>query len=96
MQSGDHDWQLFEYEGWQDYAPYYRSFWYGLGNGKGDIMGYGVHGQVLHVVPSERIVVAVFAHWPNPHGDGEAAGWGAAEAFSSALIREFSDYASSE
>lgn len=54
--------------------PYYRSFIWGLGDGRGTVMAEGVHGQFIYVVPATNTVIAMFSSWPN--ADGGAPGVG--------------------
>lgn len=83
---GDPEWP---YGAQQGQAPYYRSFWWGRGNGEGDIRGLGVHGQYLHVAPEAGLVVAFFSSWPRADGDGKTHGWNASYEFAAALIEKF-------
>ena len=58
--------------------PYYRSFVWGLGDGRGTVYAAGVHGQFIYVAPATGTVVAMFSSWPNADGgvpgvDGVAA-----------------------
>ena len=85
-QQGDPAWP---YEAQQGEAPYYRSFWWGRGNGEGDIRGLGVHGQYLHVAPEAGLVVAFFSSWPRADGDGQTHGWNASYELAAALIEKF-------
>jgi 6-aminohexanoate-oligomer exohydrolase len=48
--------------------PYYRSFIWGVGDGKGTVMAQGVHGQFIYVSPSTDTVIAMFSTWPNADG----------------------------
>jgi hypothetical protein len=59
--------------------PYYRSFIWGVGDGKGTVMAEGVHGQYIYVSPSTNTVIAMFSTWPN--ADGGAPGVGHHGAF---------------
>ncbi len=54
--------------------PYYRSFVWGLGDGRGTVYAEGVHGQFVFVSPSTNTVIAMFSSWPN--ADGGAPGVG--------------------
>lgn len=58
-------------------APYYRSFVWGVGDGKGTVQARGVHGQIIDISPSTGTVVAVFSSWPD--ASGGAPGVGGAE-----------------
>jgi len=48
--------------------PYYRSFVWGLGDGRGTVLAAGVHGQVIFVTPHTETVIAVLSSWPEPVG----------------------------
>jgi CubicO group peptidase (beta-lactamase class C family) len=54
--------------------PYYRSFMWGLGDGRGTVQGRGVHGQLLHVAPASGVVIAVFSSWPDAEGGAPGVG----------------------
>lgn len=58
--------------------PYYRSFVWGLGDGRGTVTARGVHGQYIYVAPATGTVIAMFSSWPN--ADGGAPGVGSQEA----------------
>lgn len=73
-QPGDPSWSSSRSEGT---APYYRSFVWGVGDGKGTVQARGVHGQIIDVSPSTGTVVAVFSSWPD--ASGGVPGVGAAE-----------------
>jgi len=51
--------------------PYYRSFVWGLGDGRGTVQARGVHGQVIHVAPESDLVIAVLSSWPDAEGGAE-------------------------
>lgn len=70
-QAGDPSWSLPTFPGTQ---PYYRSFVWGLGDGKGTVQARGVHGQFIDVSPSTNTVVAVFSSWPDADGGEEGVG----------------------
>ncbi len=70
--------------------PYYRSFWWGVGNGKGDVEGEGINGQFLHVAPEEKIVIAIFSSWPRADVEEGPYGWVATFDLVEALISNFS------
>lgn len=55
--------------------PYYRSFVWGVGDGKGTVRANGVHGQFIDVSPSTNTVVAVFSSWPDADGGQEDVGF---------------------
>ncbi|MGB0620125.1 MAG: serine hydrolase domain-containing protein [Myxococcota bacterium] len=69
--------------------PYYRSFWWGVGNAERDLSGYGIHGQILRVAPEAGIVVALYSTWPRADGDGENEFWSAGDELVSALVARF-------
>ena len=71
QQPGDPDWPRAHAEG---LAPYYRSFVWGRGDGKGTVTAQGVHGQYIYVSPSTATVIAMLSSWPD--ADGGAAGVG--------------------
>ena len=87
-QPGDPQWSGYRLPG---AAPYYRSFVWGIGDGRGSVNAEGVHGQFIYVAPSTNTVIAMFSSWPN--ADGGAPGVGHHEAMAllraleSALIR---------
>lgn len=54
--------------------PYYRSFVWGLGDGRGTVQARGVHGQVIHVAPESGIVIAMLSSWPDADGGSEGVG----------------------
>jgi hypothetical protein len=68
---GDRPWPTMPTDGSK---PYYRSFVWGLGDGRGTVQARGVHGQVIHVAPESGIVIAMLSSWPD--ADGGAAGVG--------------------
>ena len=56
--------------------PYYRSFIWGLGDGRGSVQAQGVHGQAIYVAPESGVVIAMLSSWPDALGgvpgvDGE-------------------------
>ncbi len=75
-QPGDPDWTRVQLS---DSEPYYRSFVWGSGDGRGTVSARGVHGQYIYVSPSSNIVIAMFSSWPN--ADGGAPGVGHEGAF---------------
>jgi CubicO group peptidase (beta-lactamase class C family) len=85
-QDGDAAWPYAAGDGLE---PYYRSFWWGEGNGGGDVSGYGIHGQFVRVVPKDRIVIAMYSTWPRADGDGVTHGWDVTAELMEALIDEF-------
>lgn len=48
--------------------PYYRSFVWGHGDGRGTVTARGVHGQYIYVAPESQTVIALFSSWPNADG----------------------------
>lgn len=54
------------------YKPYYRSFWWGVGNGNHDFEAVGINGQVIHVAPNDKMVIVYLSSWPD--ADGETIG----------------------
>jgi CubicO group peptidase (beta-lactamase class C family) len=67
--------------------PYYRSFWWGVGNG--DLEGEGINGQFVHVAPEAGMVIAIFSSWPRADVDEGAYGWSATFDLEEALISKF-------
>jgi len=65
--------------------PYYRSFIWGIGDGKGTVMAQGVHGQYIYVSPSTNTVIAMFSTWPNADGGAPGVGHAGALAILSAI-----------
>ena len=63
--SGEADWPWPADDG---FRPYYRSFVWGLGDGRGTVQARGVHGQVIHVAPASNLVIAMFSSWPDAEG----------------------------
>lgn len=59
-------------------GPYYRSFVWGAGDGRGTVYARGVHGQRILVSPSTNTVIALLSSWPD--ADGGAPGVGHDEA----------------
>jgi len=70
-QPGDSEWNGFQLP---DSEPYYRSFVWGSGDGRGTVTARGVHGQFIYISPSSNIVIAMFSSWPGPSGDGTVTG----------------------
>ncbi len=54
-----------------DRKPYYRSFIWGLGDGRGTVMAEGVHGQAIYVAPQSKVMIAVLSSWPDAEGGAE-------------------------
>ncbi len=74
--------------------PYYRSFWWGIGNGRGDVEGEGINGQILHVAPGAGMVIAIFSSWPRADVEEGPYGWKASAELEEALTRKFRDQGS--
>jgi CubicO group peptidase (beta-lactamase class C family) len=75
---------------WNDWAapgatPYYRSFLWGVGDGRGTVQARGVHGQTIHVAPAAGVVIAVFSSWPDAEGGAEGVGEEALQALLAAV-----------
>ena len=83
---GDPNWSLPSPDG---YKPFYRSFWWGEGNPGGDVSGLGIHGQIVHVVPKDGLVIAMFSSWPRAEANGPNVGWDATGQLMDALIAKF-------
>jgi hypothetical protein len=66
-------------------TPYYRSFIWGVGDGRGTVQARGVHGQYIHVAPSSGVVIAMFSSWPDADGGAEGVGSEGAQALLSAI-----------
>lgn len=87
QQPGDPDWPYSDQP--EDWAPYYRSFWWGQGNESRDLMGLGVHGQYLHVAPDANMVIAIYSSWPRADGDGKTENWGRLYELGVTLVEKF-------
>ena len=85
-QEGDDDWP---YESEPDLQPYYRSFWWGVGNSEKDIAGSGIHGQNLRVAPKAGIVVVIYSTWPTADGDKDMDYWDLDASLADALVEKF-------
>lgn len=48
--------------------PYYRSFVWGLGDGRGTVQARGVHGQTIYLAPASGVVIAMLSSWPDAEG----------------------------
>lgn len=81
-QTGDPKWLAPAQEGT---TPYYRSFMWGMGDGKGTVQARGVHGQIIDVSPSTGTVVAVFSSWPDASGGAPGVGGAETEALIQAV-----------
>ena len=75
--------------------PYYRSFWWGVGNGEGDVEGIGINGQSVYVAPEAGMVIALFSSWPRADVSEGVFGWMATADLQQALIRNFRNQATS-
>ncbi len=63
----DDNWPYGEHpKGWK---PYYRSFWWGVGNGDKDFEAVGIHGQMIRVVPKDNMVIVYLSSWPDADGE---------------------------
>ena len=78
-------------EGWYGENPYYRSFFWGVGNGNGDIEMVGVNGQLLRIIPKANMVIAQFASWPGYEDDGPDFGWTQSDNLMEALVEKYMD-----
>lgn len=67
--------------------PYYRSFIWGVGDGRGTVMAKGVHGQFIYVAPATNTVIAMFSTWPNADGGAPGVGEKGAVAILQAVER---------
>ncbi|MFT4767552.1 MAG: CubicO group peptidase (beta-lactamase class C family) [Glaciecola sp.] len=56
------------YEAAPGTRPYYRSFVWGVGDGKGSVQARGVHGQLIHVAPEADTVIVMLSSWPDAEG----------------------------
>jgi CubicO group peptidase (beta-lactamase class C family) len=78
--------------GWYGDDPYYRSFFWGVGDGKNTIDMLGVNGQVVRISPKSNMVVAMFSSWPEMDvSDKNGYGWVWNDALLNALIAKYSD-----
>ena len=85
-QKGDPTWSLPSRPG---YKPFYRSFWWGEGNPRGDIGGKGIHGQTLRVVPKADMVIVMYSSWPRAEVNGDRVGWLQADELVDSLVAKF-------
>jgi len=83
---GDPDWPYPALEGTE---PYYRSFWWGVGNAERDLIGYGIHGQTVRVAPAAGMVVAMYSTWPRADGDNERLYWDMMDEITAAIVEKF-------
>jgi len=60
--------------GTESINPYYRSFVWGVGDGKGTVFARGVHGQFIYISPSTNVVIAMYSSWPNADGGSPGVG----------------------
>ncbi|WP_439100249.1 serine hydrolase domain-containing protein [Congregibacter sp.] len=56
------------YQAAAGFKPYYRSFMWGVGDGRGSIQARGVHGQLIHVAPETNTVIVMLSSWPDAEG----------------------------
>jgi len=82
--AGDPDWQDWAAEG---ASPYYRSFVWGLGDGRGTVQARGVHGQIIQVSPASDVVVVLQSSWPDAEGGAEGVGEVPVQALLAAIER---------
>jgi hypothetical protein len=61
--------------GSESVAPYYRSFIWGIGDGKGTVLARGVHGQFIYISPPTGVVIAMYSSWPNADGGAPRVGF---------------------
>ena len=85
-QAGDPHWP---YASSDNLAPYYRSFWWGIGNKERDLNGIGIHGQYLRVAPEAGIVIALYSSWPDADGNKEHQYWENTENLLDAIVTKF-------
>ena len=89
---GDPD---YPYENSKDYSSYYRSLFWGVGNGEGDFEALGINGQIIRAAPQANMVIVLNSAWPREEGqtitDGWYDGWDMADSLFSAIKLEFSD-----
>jgi len=85
-QPGDPSWP---YESPEGIQPYYRSLWWGKGNDERDLLGYGIHGQIVRVSPRAGLVIALYSTWPLADGDSTMQFWDLNEEFTDALVARF-------
>jgi CubicO group peptidase (beta-lactamase class C family) len=91
QQPGDPEWPYSE-KGSPD-KPYYRTFWWGSGNGEGDVSASGIHGQYLLVAPEADMVIALFSTWPRADGGQTDLGWTDTITLAYGLVAELRDAA---
>lgn len=84
-QPGDANWPMPSSEG---VDPYYRAFWWGIGDGSKAFAAHGIHGQALFVFPEQNFVVAIYSSWPRADGT-EQANWGNLYGLAGALAQKF-------
>ncbi|EAQ98165.1 serine hydrolase domain-containing protein [Congregibacter litoralis] len=68
---GSRSWPYAVEEG---FRPYYRSFMWGLGDGRGSIQARGVHGQLIHVAPESKTLIVMLSSWPDAEGGAPQVG----------------------
>lgn len=90
---GDRDWPYHSEEG---YSPYYRSLFWGVGNGEGDFEAAGINGQIIRAAPKANMVIVLNSAWPREEGqtitDGWYDGWDMADSLFAAIKNHFSEH----
>lgn len=72
------------------HAPYYRNFFWGVGDGRGTVYAEGVHGQYLWIAPASGVVIAMVSSWPDADGGAPGVGRDAGIALLHAIERTLS------
>lgn len=89
---GDPDWP---YPHSEDSSPYYRSFFWGVGNGEGDFEAIGINGQIIRAAPKANMVIVLNSAWPREEGqtitDGWDDGWDMANSLFASIKDHFSE-----
>jgi CubicO group peptidase (beta-lactamase class C family) len=78
-------------DSWYGPDPYYRSFFWGVGNGEGDLNMLGIHGQIVHIAPEANMVIVLFSTWPEADPYDGAYGWEISEDVINAIIAKYRD-----
>ena len=90
---GDRDWP---YESKKGHLPYYRSLFWGVGNGEGDFEAVGINGQIIRAAPKANMVIVLNSAWPREEGqtitDGWYDGWDMAASLFTAIKDHFSEH----
>ncbi len=77
-------------QGWYGDDPYYRSFFWGVGDGKRTVDMVGVNGQTVRISPRSGMVIAIFSSWPEMDvDDQDGYGWAWHHNLMEALIDHF-------